>query len=597
MLSPKLACLALTVGLASGAVQALPYQNYNGQPSSPPMTLPNGAVAPQAALASMQANLPQGKKAVQIDKGIWQLSGFNFFNPTVVELERGLLVIESGERVEDGVLFRKIIREQISTKPIIAVSCTHSHYCKGTTGLLDGDSNVKTIAHKDMNTLMQAKGTAIGAVSIPELMPLAVGRSQIQFNHYMPKQGADAAYAVTLDPHAPSGFVTVNTPVDDGQVMQLDELKLQFFTEVMDDAVTITIYAPELGIVLGNNVLWAAIPNMYTLRGDTYRDPKLMVEAVQTIRDLQPKKVISTHFRPLLDAKSSLETLNLYMDGITSIYDQTIRLANRGVSPDELGHQLQLPKAVANGGVAVESYGQIEHFPRAIYDNAMGWFSGRAEDLHQLPRAEEARRLVALAGGADKVMAQYQDAMAKHEYLWASKLANYLRLTDPQIAEYRQALAASFREMGKLSYGTITRAFYITAAEALEGKQLVLLSELPTQPEVLADPLRYVDFLRTRIDPTKADGYEEVLQISLDGGAARALHVRDGAVEFVVKPDAHYRQPGVKMDCSKEAFAVYYRGETTPAEFVAGCKFAAGDAQQAAAFLDKFDPAMQASLY
>lgn len=227
----------------------------------------------------------------------------------------------------------------------------------------------------------------------------------------------------------------------------------------------------------------------------------------------------------------------------------------------------------------------------------MGWFSGRAEDMNSLPKAEEARRLVQLAGGADKVMAQYQQAMSKHEYLWASKLANYLRLIEPENTQYRQALAASFRELGKLSYGTIPRAFYVTAAEALEGKQKILLSELPSGQDVLNDPMRYVDFLRIRLDPVKADGYEEVLQISLDGNAPRALHVRNGTVESVADPAAHYRQPGVKMNCSAQSFADYYRGKSTSAEFVAGCTFSAGKAQQAVSFFDKFDPAMEASLY
>ena len=102
-------------------------------------------------------------------------------------------------------------------------------------------------------------------------------------------------------------------------------------------------------------------------------------------------------------------------DAIQFVHDQTVRLMNKGLTPREIAARVKLPPHLATHPYLIEYYGTVEwsgtgchssaRFTgtpctvRAVYHGYLGWFSGRAAELHPLPQHEEARRLVRLAGG------------------------------------------------------------------------------------------------------------------------------------------------------------------------------------------------------
>lgn len=589
-----LACFTL---FSSSLSFAIDVEHYNGSPKSALMELPNGALAPVEAIRSMAANLPTEGKVVQIDRNVYQLSGYKFYSPTVIELDRGLIVVDSGESVEEGREFRELIREKISEKPVLAVMFTHSHYAKGTIGLIDGDPDVKIIGHHRMNSIMEAKGDGLGAVTIPELQPLADGRAEIQFNRYMPESGPDSAYSMTINLNEESGWLPVTTPVRDGDELEIGGETFRFLTEYTDSPDTLTIWWPSRKLVVSNNVLWATMPNFYTLRGDRYRDPRLWQSAVRRMRDLQPEKVISLHFRPVLGNQEVLKILNTYLDGISFLYDQTIRQANLGVKPDQLAHAIQLPESIAESGFFSELYGQSEHFPQQIYQHAVGWFSGYGEDLHTMPKVDEAKNIVELSGGIDAVEDAYEKAMKEKKYLWASKLANYLRLVEPDNPAHRSSLASAFREMGRLSYGTIARAFYVTSAKALESENGIPLIKYPSRQRVAESPEKHIDYFRTRVNPEQAIDKEGVLWFSIDGADPVGLHLRNSVAEFLAAPASHYANADVKLSCASSDWADFYLSNMDADTFVRRCSITQGSSETAKNLLSSFDPAIQAVMY
>ena len=56
----------------------------------------------------------------------------------------------------------------------------------------------------------------------------------------------------------------------------------------------------------------------------------------------------------------------------------------------------------------------------------MGWFSGKASELHPLPYSEEAAMWADLAGGADKLFDKLKESYEKERYQWAIQLADAL---------------------------------------------------------------------------------------------------------------------------------------------------------------------------
>jgi alkyl sulfatase BDS1-like metallo-beta-lactamase superfamily hydrolase len=289
---------------------------------------------------------------------------------------------------------------------------------------------------------------------------------------------------------------------------------------------------------------------------------------------------------PIKGKDKCFETTTALMDAMTFIYDQSIRLTNMGVHPKELKHHIHVPDSVNQHPFVNQIYGQFDSFPEAYPVESAGWFSGRAEDIHGLPRDVLAKNMIKLAGGADNVLKSYQQAMEKAEYLWAKELAAHLHYADPGNVRYRKALADVFRKLGQYSPGSIVRNFYIAGALSLEGNEAFSLTSVQKASWVTEDPVRAVKYLRTRINPEKAKGIEGVLVFKIDGKES-ALHIRNSIAEFVPDPQKHYRKQDALIVVSGDDFAAYFRGEISASELLKKAE-SKGKAEEMLSVIDRY---------
>ena len=147
--------------LISTRASAVGWEHYDRNPGFKPQVLPSGAVA---NFADWNRVLPYMRIGPGIEIApqpvtdkVWMFDGL-FYAPVVVETEEGLLVFSTGENAEEGRLFRKLIREQISEKPIIGVFYDHAHYPFGAATLLEGDEAV-IVARPDHNRISRESGS------------------------------------------------------------------------------------------------------------------------------------------------------------------------------------------------------------------------------------------------------------------------------------------------------------------------------------------------------------------------------------------------------------------------------------------------------
>jgi len=567
---------------------------YNENPEFKPKVLPNGTVINFSEWAKA---LPfvriDGKppRAEAVTDDVWMIHGF-FYGPVIIERPEGLLVFSSGENEQDGKTFRDIIRRDISTKPIIALFYDHAHYAKGAASLLDGD-RAMIIAHPDSDRTVQESGV-LGKPNTPEMMPALEGLARIHFGTDMPSEGPDAKMgAASLDLGRKSAWLPTTRTLADGEAITVDGLEIQAFHAITDAEDSLTFWIPSLELVI-DNVLWPCLPNLYTLRGDRYRGPENWIAALKKIRDLEPEVVLDVGggATALIGKRLIKETTNAVIDACSFVYDQTIRLSNKGVRMQELRHHIVLPEHLRENPYVNELYGQCDSFPQAIASHAHGWFSGHAEDLHCLPRGVASRNWLELAGGEANVHAAYRAATARGEHLWAKDLAIVLTDVAPTNTTYRQALADTFRTLGRYSPGVITRNFYLAAARSLEGETTHTLGSVQDSDWVAADTGRAVAHLRTRLNPDDASGKEGVLAFDIDGERS-ALHIRNSVAEFVSDPDLHYRTPDAMIKTGTDLFVRYFRGETSAQAFVEST----GADAQAALLLSLFDEYRQIPMY
>jgi len=548
-------------------------------------TLANGALTNAAAQDKLRRTSYQASEIDAVAPGITVLSN-GFLNLTVIEAAEGLIVYDTGETLEDGEQLAKLIRT-ISDKPVVALIYSHSHYVHGATALLGNAMNAIVIGHPNVNANLATGGS--GSL-FAETAPIQGSRTLQQFNHYVPKSGADAAAGATLM-FGRSGFVPVNTPVQDGQRLTVAGVEMQFFTRFGSDTDDcLTVYLPARRAVL-NNLLWPFLPNIYTLRGAKFRDPREWREGLKLIRDLDPEVVTNTHARAIKGSAAVRATLDAVIDGLSAILDQTLRGILRGLGPDDLRSFVRLPRHLRDEPNLAEIYGEISHYGPYLYNAALGWFDGDAATINPLPPHDQALRLVDAMGGFAAVLQRANDAFAAKEFAWAVQLVGYLQRLDAASPDVRRLKADILQQMGRVTPAHTVRSWYLSQARALRGEVAIQrLSFANTRVLALAPPADSIEQYRVRIDPEKSANVDLVVVLAIsDRGTRHAWHLRRGVVEFVADVGRCRRRPDIELATEFDNWLRFFSCKRNVEEFVSRATITAATPAQAIAFFSLFD--------
>ena len=550
----------------------------------------NGAIANKKLLDRVSDFNFMQPTIEKLAEGVWQLGGYGLAPMSIIETDEGLIAFDTGDTVHDGELMLEAIRT-FTQKPIKVIIYGHSHTVMGAGVIAEGNENVMTIGHPGLNDVVASNLAAGGAPSFyPEVSPVLTARVLTQFNAYMPKEGPDAYVVPTNLTEITSAFLPVNTPVEDGQEMTVLGVKMQFFTKYgSDDKVHTTVWMPERKILF-TTLLWSAPPQLYSLRGDVFRDPREWIEGLKFNRDLNAEILLSGGSRPLVGKEKIRQTLVDYLDGASFVLDQTLRGILAGMGPDELRYFVTFPEYLDEAPINLQAYGEVSSYPPAIYYQTVGWYDNDAAHLKPLTPRDEARRLVPLIGGREKVLEAASAAMDKKEYAWAAQLANQLYLLDDQDKDARQLKADALRQMAYVSTGANDRAHLMSQALALEGKTTIARLIPPPPAAIAADPVKYVDFMRVRIDPAKSDQTRSFVRFDFADGATAGLDIRRAIAEFVPNADDYGQKPDITLKMSGETWAKVYLSQTTPEQLIGdGDIVVEGDDAEAARLLNLFD--------
>ncbi|WP_226876939.1 alkyl sulfatase dimerization domain-containing protein [Microbulbifer hainanensis] len=587
----RLIILLCAVGITDSvqAADDAPSSPYMGSPVEL-VKAPNGAITRKDLLERVGDFNWLEPTIENPAEGIWVFGGYGLAPMSIIEADDGLIAFDTGDTRHDAELMLKAIRT-VSKKPIKAIIYGHSHTIAGAGVLAEGNKNIKVIGHPDLNKVVKRNLAGGGAPAFyAEIGPYLTARALIQFNGYIPDKGPDAYVVPTNLGAVDVDFLPVNTPVQDGQRMNVLGVDMQFFTKYgSDDKVHTTVWLPDRKIVF-TTLLWSAPPQLYSLRGDVFRDPREWIAGLKFTRDLNPEVLVSAAARPVVGAEKIRKTLEQYLDGASFVLDQSLRGILGGLGPDDLRHFVKLPPYLYNAPPNLQSYGEISTYPPAIYYKAVGWYDNDAADLKPLAPIEEARRLVPLIGGRKKVLEAANAALGKKEYSWAAQLANLVYLLDTQDKEARQLKADALRQMAYVSTGANDRAHLMSQALALEGKTSIARLVPPPEEVIVAAPSLYVDYFRVRIDPKKSGDTDKFIRFKFTDGSAAGLHIRRAVAEFVPEPDNYRREADITLAMSGESWAKLYLSQATPEDLISKGKIKVeGDSREAARLINLFD--------
>lgn len=510
--------------------------NINNPYMGAPVDIQTGARGARANAALIHHGRTLGRKLHKVTDRVYCQLGSCLGNSTMILGDQGMIVVDTGDCVQQSVEHLEDFRT-VTDRDVSALIYTHSHYTLGSrTYVPQGQDDALPIyAHKDLMAVMSR--------TLGDLAPFLTRRVAMQFGMFLPAEGPDSMpnqglgeIFFPLDRYHPKpGFVRPNRLLDDGQCETIDGHAFQFWHAPADTDDTLLIWMPDEGVVI-NNIAWPVMFNIYTLRGEMFRNPTKLLPGLDRILELQPRHLVGVHGEPISGVADIRQAVTEYRDCIQFTYDQTVRGINLGLSPDELVRFVQLPKSLAQGRLTGQHYGELPFYVRQIYAGLVGWFGTDTVELHPLAEHDSAQRWCAMAGGAAKVLDQAQQAMANREYQWAAELATTVlraqtaSTTQDQLAAARQVKADALRAMAQVTPAANTRSWYMTQAHELEGK--VNTRELPitfvTAATVGQMPAAtYVNALRFRVDPALSADSPKTLHVSL-GNSDFTLQLRHG---------------------------------------------------------------------
>ncbi|MCP5265451.1 MAG: MBL fold metallo-hydrolase [Burkholderiaceae bacterium] len=502
------------------------------------LTMPAG----QRAHRDMIAHLPQFERRMHVVcDGVWVLVGNGLSNQCFVRGPEGLIAIDTGECVEEMRSALASLREYTSD-PVVAVIYTHFHYVSGTRAIFDagGDPAMPIWAHSLVaaNRLRVAGETSVVA-----------SRGLVeQFGLGLPADGPDGLVGVGLGTsyrnpdHAPytPGYVTPNHCFDAPTRARIAGLDVVMTPAPSDADDSITIWFPALGLCV-NNLVWPSLFNIFPIRGEAFRDPRVLLEGIDHILGLAPEHLVTAHGLPISSRERVREIATDSRDAIQFLWDQTVRLMNQGFSGPEIAMRVRLPARFSSHCHTRELYGLAEHYVRQIQCGLVGWYDGEIARLFPLPPTQRARRLIAGFGGIDTVLSQARAALDAGDLRWALELASWLvrdaigdgpaeaLVPDSADEPARKTLAAALRAIAVRTTAANIRNWCLTHARALEGT--LDLSRFYVHRFRAADVLEgpahaHVHVLRVLLDPVRAEGVDGELRWAFDSGEQTGLRLR-----------------------------------------------------------------------
>src|SRR6185369_7505577 len=373
-----------------------------------------------------QARLNMHHGLFLVTDRIYQIRGFDISNMTIIEGERGLIVIDPLISTEVARAGLDLYTAHRGRRPVTAVIYTHSHtdHYGGVRGVVD-EAEVKAGAVE----IIAPAGFMEEIVSENVLAgtPM-IRRAQFQFGATLPK-GPRGQVDAGLGKVTSRGTVTlipptrlITAPVE---TRRIDGVEIVFqLTPETEAPAEMHMFHPGLrALNLAENGTHT-LHNTYPIRGAQVRDANAWAKYLDEARDRFGRHadvVFAQHHWPIWGNARVLEYMARQRDLYKYLHDQTVRLMNHGEKPAEIAERLVLPRSQASTWHVRGYYGTLSHNAKSVYQRYVGWYDGNPANLNPLPPVERAQKYVEYMGGADAVVARAREDFTRGEYRFVAE--------------------------------------------------------------------------------------------------------------------------------------------------------------------------------
>jgi len=473
-----------------------------------------GSPSPDTVNPSLwrQAQLNAIHGLFEVTPGIYQVRGFDISNITFIEGKTGYIVIDPLISAEPAAAALELMRRERGDKPVTAVIYTHSHvdHYGGVRGVLSDDDIANGLE------IIAPEGFLEAAVNENVLAGNVMGRRATYMYGAMlppgPRGHVDAGLGKTVSIGKVSLVPPTRSIVETGERLTVDGVDIIFqVTPDTEAPAEMNFFFPDHKALCMAENCSCHLHNIYTPRGAQVRDAKAWSYYINEALDLYASEsdvLFASHHWPRWGTDRAIDFLGKQRDLYKFVHDQTLRLANHGLTPVEIAEEIELPPALAAEWYTRGYYGTLNHNAKAVYQRYLGWFDGNPANLHKLPPVDAGQKYVELAGGADALLDKARTAYDAGDYRWVAEVINHLVFADPSNAAARELQADALEQMGYQAESGPWRAFYLTGAQELRNPRPP--SDVPrrgasgTMRSLPVD--QFLDSLSVRLNGPKASG-------------------------------------------------------------------------------------------
>ena len=401
----------------------------------------------------------------EVRDGVWQARGCDYANMTIIRGASGWILVDPLMTRESSAAALDLVNDTLGHRPVSAVLVTHTHpdHFAGLRGVT-GD-NPPIYAPEFFMDYAAAEGVLGGNHTSR--------RAVDQFGLALPISAEgmlDGGIGKTVA-RGSRGFVEPTDYISTtGEVRVIDGVPFEFLMASGTEApAEFTFLLPDHGVLCMAEVCTQTMHNVLTPRGAEVRDPLLWARVIdEALCRFQDRTdiLINSHNWPVWGRENVQQFMLEQRDLYKYTHDQTLRLANHGMGPDEIAANLPEPAFLSEALHARGYYGTLSFNARATYQKYYGFFDGRPVSLNPLPPEQLGHHYVGALGGVSRVLELAKTAVAEDQLQWAATLLNHAVFAGEAAA--KAPLADVYRNMAYREESAIMRNIYLAGAQELE---------------------------------------------------------------------------------------------------------------------------------
>jgi len=394
-----------------------------------------------------------------------------------------------------------------SNKPVTTLAYTHFHadHTLGAQAFVDQFSIENVISHEttvaEIRDFFGIKRDLISERSLKMFGSILQEKDKTSSN------GIGIKLETGIDT---PGYIKPTITFSDFYSHDLDGLEIQFFHAPGETDDQLFVWIPKYRALMPGDNIYKAFPNIYTIRGTTYRSFKSWYTSLEKMMALEPEILIPSHGTPINGKEEILRVLSNYRDAIKYVHDQMMRNLNSGNSPLEAARKIKLPENLARDPHLFELYGTIEWSARNLFNGYFGWFDGNPTNLYPFTKEEYSEKLLTLIP-EEQLISELDKALADEDSQWALYISDLLIDSGKGNEQILSKKAEALKNLGNSAYNPNAISFYrSTYAEFTNSTsdKVFITGDSQIEPNLLdqLDVLMFLETMAIRLDPTKVAG-------------------------------------------------------------------------------------------